>query len=141
MSIFWSGTIVKIDPSHLEVCGITGQIGSIMLIDAKIKLIEAEIIAIEDKKIILMPYDGVYGLEVGMKVYYKNTFNCIFPCNQWLGRTLNGKAEPVDNLGEAEQGLKAYDVFAKPSLGISRARISKHLNTGIKVIDLFIPSP
>ncbi|MBI1911760.1 MAG: flagellar protein export ATPase FliI [Deltaproteobacteria bacterium] len=96
--------------------------------------IQCEVVGFADDKILLMPLGEVRGIGPGSKIVAKRNSAAVGVGRKLLGRTLDGLGNPMDGLGPVEVE-KEYPLYAAPPSPLSRKRIEKPLNVGIKAIN------
>ena len=69
-----------------------------------------------------MPCGSLEGVGLGCKAELVDTEPVVFPRGEWLGRTVNAMAAPVDGLGALPQGNIAYRLRASPPPANERQR-------------------
>jgi F-type H+-transporting ATPase subunit alpha len=77
-------------------------------------------------------------LHVGEKVLSKGEFLCLPVGEAFLGRIVNGLAEPVDNAGPIEPS-DFFPVFREAAGVMDRVPVKETLETGTLLLDLVIP--
>lgn len=93
-----------------------------------------EVVGFTDDKILLMPLGEVRGIGPGSKIVAKRKSSGVAVGRCLLGRTLDGLGGPIDGLGPIiSEG--EYALHAQPPSPLSRKRIDKPLNVGIKAIN------
>lgn len=103
--------------------------------------IEAEVIGFRDKKIFLMPYEQVSGVNQDSTVRLKAKASSALVSHALLGRVINGRGEPIDGKGplflEGER-LEERSLYQKPSDPLSRTRIDQPLDLGVRAINALL---
>jgi flagellum-specific ATP synthase len=96
--------------------------------------IKAEVVGFRDKHMLLMPYDNLSGIGPGSRVESTGMPFSI-PVGMGLkGRVLDGLGNPIDEKGPI-QAEDFYSVDGRPSNPLTRPRIDKRINLGVKAID------
>ena len=96
--------------------------------------IQCEVVGFSDDKILLMPLGEVRGIGPGSKIVARRTSASVKAGANLLGRTLDGLGNPIDGLGSFETETE-YPLYATPPNPLSRKRIEKPLNVGIRAIN------
>lgn len=96
--------------------------------------IKAEVIGLKDGKVILMPYGDMRGVSLGSEVIATGRTVSVPVDDSLLGRVVDGFGEPLDNKPKPNCALK-YPLYSEPINPLSRQKIEKILQTGVKVID------
>ena len=99
--------------------------------------LNAEIVSFVDKDCIVMPFSPISGLGIGCRVEVISRNLCVHPCDAWLGRAINGEADPVDKLGPLSLGTQSYPVRCQPLPSADRAKVGDRLDMGVKAINTF----
>jgi len=97
-------------------------------------VIKAEVVGFRDNKILLMPYGSINGITPGAIVTSTAEQLRIPVGKELIGRILGGLGQPLDSKGPVTSTV-TRPVNGKPIPVLKRARITKPLHTGIKVID------
>jgi len=134
------GQVKAVKGLLMEVVGINKYIaiGSRCRIHCKNKKILAEVISLKDEVAYLQPFTSTEGVGIGNDVEIVSEYQFVYPDISWLGRVVNGIAEPLDNHGELIKGNKSYNVKAQPPPANTRNRIGDKIDTGVSVINTFI---
>lgn len=96
--------------------------------------IQCEVVGFSEDKILLMPLGEVRGIGPGSRIVARRTSASIKVGANLLGRTLDGLGNPMDGLGNVEAETE-YPLYATPPNPLSRKRIEKPLNVGIRAIN------
>lgn len=97
-----------------------------------------EIVGFEEDLVLVMPYGAMDGIHPGCRVDFDMYDAVIHPCQGWLGRVLNGLAEPVDNGGLLPQGNENIVVRGHPPSAHERHKVSERIGVGVKAINTFL---
>lgn len=130
------GRVQKIAGLMIESAGPKACMGDVCYIGAidDNERVMAEVVGIQENKMLLMPYGDVKGIGTGSII--ENTGHKLqIPVGDGLkGRIVNSIGEPIDGKGPvAETVLFPVDNhYANP---LSRPRISESLSFGVKAID------
>lgn len=93
-----------------------------------------EVVGFRDDRVLSMPLGEMRGIAPGSDVVATGEQFSIFPCEEMLGRVLNGLGEPMDGLGTLPQ-KERLSVFQAPPNPLERQRIAEPVSTGIRAID------
>lgn len=96
-----------------------------------------EVIAVQDKNALLMPFDYNDNVSVGTRVETTGHSFSLPICEGYLGRVVDGLGRPLDDLGNLPAG-KPYPVNQAAPSPLERPTISKKITSGIKAIDAFL---
>lgn len=96
--------------------------------------IAAEVIGINENKVLLMPYGHTSGISVGSDVIATGKKVEMPVGSGMLGRVLDAFGRPLDNKpAPSIEGY--YPLYEKPTNPLERPPIKEILHTGVKVID------
>lgn len=96
--------------------------------------VQCEVVGFSDDKILLMPLGEVRGIGPGSKIVSRRSTAAVGVGPGLLGRTLDALGNPIDALGPLDfEGH--YPLWATPPNPLSRRRIEKPLNVGVKAIN------
>ncbi len=135
------GEVTKILGLLVEIAGF----GSSLSIGAHVHLrpndtlnIPCEVVGFKDGHALLMPFGTLEGVGLGCKAFIQETQPVITPDDRWLGRVINGMAEPIDGLGPLQQGGQAIPLKNKPPPPHSRQRLGGQLDLGVRAVNSFL---
>jgi len=94
----------------------------------------AEVVGFKGKKVLLMPYSEMSGIGPGCKVMSTGTPMSFNIHDGFLGRVINGMAQPLDGKVLDKKG-KLYSIYRESFHPLKRKRIDETVATGIKSID------
>lgn len=97
----------------------------------------AEVVALTDDKVLLLPYGDLEGVAIGNLVSISSSGNVEYPDSSWLGRVINAFGEPIDDLGPLKKGVKSYPLKTQALNPQKRNRVGEKIDLGIKAIDCF----
>ncbi len=129
------GHIIKIRGIIAEADGPKLSVGSICnIINNKGKLIPAEVVGFKERKIIVMPYGDMEGIEPGSPLIFVKESPSIMVGYQYLGRVIDGLGNPLDGKGPL-WGDKEYPLYSNSINPLKRAIIREYLDVGIRSIN------
>jgi len=134
------GRVARIEGLGVEVTGAVGAVslgGQVRLSLGEDKKILCEVVGFRDGRALVMPLGPLDGIALGARADFENRPASIHPCKAWLGRVLNGFAEPLDGKGALPQGPAAYPLKAAPPPATSRARVGAKLDLGVRAMNAF----
>ncbi len=100
--------------------------------------IEAEIVGFKDKRVFLMPFDEVSGINNDSIVRLKEKSSSVPVSMSLLGRVIDGRGAPIDGLGplfSAEVETEHRSLYRKPTDPLSRTMIEEPLDLGVRAIN------
>lgn len=98
------------------------------------KSIQAEVVGFKGESVLLMPFEDINGIGPGSIVESTGDVLRIPVGDALIGRIIDGFGRPIDD-GEGFKGMPSYCVSNEPSNPLSRPRINKRINFGVKAID------
>ncbi len=135
------GRVTKILGLLVEISGF-GEgltIGAVVHLKPSANLtVPCEVIGFRDGQALLMPFGTLDGIGLGCKAVIQNSAPSIFPSDQWLGRVINGMAEPIDGKGKLPIGAMAVPLRNKPPPPHSRQRLGGQLDLGVRPVNTFL---
>ncbi|MFQ5736013.1 MAG: hypothetical protein ACE5GY_04020, partial [Thermodesulfobacteriota bacterium] len=131
-----NGRITRVVGLVMEGLGPGASVGEFCQVYPKdgTEPIHCEVVGFADDKILLMPLGEVRGIGPGSKIVARRNTAAVGVGEKLLGRTLDGLGNPIDGLGPIETE-RVYPLYATPTNPLSRRRIEKPLNVGIKAIN------
>ncbi|HEX5127717.1 MAG TPA: FliI/YscN family ATPase [Rhodocyclaceae bacterium] len=134
------GRITNIEGLVVKACGPDAFLGELCTIRtaAQPDPIPAEVIAIRNGQTVLMPVGGARGFRCGDQVRATGR-HLEVPVGDWLnGRVLDGIGRPIDGdvIPAKTQWRPLHPKICSP---LSRAPVDTIVETGIRVIDTFLP--
>jgi len=135
------GEVTKILGLLVEIAGF----GSNLSIGSHVHLrpnkeinVPCEVVGFKDGHALLMPFGTLEGIGLGCKAFIQTTQPVITPGDRWLGRVINGMAEPIDGLGPLQQGGHPIPLKNKPPPPHSRQRLGGQLDLGVRAVNSFL---
>lgn len=134
--IKYTGVVTKVVGLLIESDGPQAVLGEVcqIIIPYVEKTVKAEIVGFKDKKVQLMPFDEIEGIEPGCVVIASGKKLEIPVSEKMLGRVINSIGKPMDGLGgyEAESW---YPVVTTSPGALDRQVIKERVSTGVRSID------
>lgn len=135
------GRVTKILGLLVEIAGF----GDALSISAIVHLrpsedidIPCEVIGFRDGQALLMPFGTLEGVGLGCMAVIQRSAPSISPSDKWLGRVINGMAQPIDGKGTLPHGVLPIPLRNKPPLPHSRQRLGKQLDLGVRSVNTFL---
>ena len=100
--------------------------------------IEAEVVGFKDKRVYLMPYDEVSGINHNSVVKLKSRASSFLMSESLLGRVIDGRGEPIDGKGplySSDFDTEYRSLYSKPADPLSRTMIEEPLDLGVRAIN------
>jgi flagellum-specific ATP synthase len=100
--------------------------------------VEAEIVGFKDKRVYLMPYDEVTGINNDSIVKLKSRASQFQVSSSLLGRVIDGRGHPIDGKGplySRDLPSEMRSLYRKPADALSRSVITEPLDLGIRALN------
>jgi flagellum-specific ATP synthase len=132
------GRLTRVMPTFVEADGPHAAVGTVCRIDCQGRSpIEAEIVSIDEQRVVLMPYDSIHGLMVGDTVRALQRSARVGVGTGFLGRVVNAVGAPLDGgapvVTQADRPLHGH-----PISPLAREGASCPLETGVRAIDALL---
>ncbi|NLK73545.1 MAG: flagellar protein export ATPase FliI [Clostridiales bacterium] len=128
------GKVKQVIGLTIQVEGIKAFVGEIceIVIDVN-KKIPAEVVGFSDDKVLVMPFGELSGISPGSRVIPTGKCMRIKVGENLLGKVLDGLGQP---LGKEKIYLtEEVDIYRNPPNPLTRRRIDRVMETGIRAID------
>ena len=135
------GRVTKILGLLVEIAGFgdTLTIGSMVYLRPSSDLeIPCEVVGFRDGQALLMPFGVLEGVGLGCMAIIQKSAPSILPSDKWLGRVINGMAEPIDGKGRLQQGSTPILLKNKAPAPHSRQRLGAQLDLGVRPVNTFL---
>lgn len=99
---------------------------------------EAEVVGFRDKRVLLMPFEDVPGVNNDSLVVLRQRLASFDVGPHLLGRVLDGRGRPIDGKGPLDPSSGESEqrgLYQKPLDPMSRAMISEPLDLGVKALN------
>lgn len=100
--------------------------------------VDAEVIGFRDKKVLLMPFEDVKGVNNDSLVILKKKTSTMAVGEALLGRVLDGQGNPIDGKGPLfPEGASFFEreLYQAPSHPLEREMITEPLDLGVRAIN------
>lgn len=137
-----SGRVTRILGLMVEIAGFGNDlyIGShVHLRPARGGNIPCEVVGFKEDRAMLLPFGVLEGVGLGTPAVIQTSSPVICPDDRWLGRVMNGMAQPVDGKGRLPQGGHAIPLRNKAPDAHSRQRVGEKLDLGVRAMNCFLP--
>src|SRR3954469_19629510 len=134
------GRVARIEGLAVEVTGAQGAVslgGQCRITIGNNKKIPCEVVGFRDGRALVMPLGPLDGITLGSRADFEDRPVSITPSKAWLGRVIDGFGQPMDGNGPLPQGTVPYAIKAPPPPAISRGRVGKKLDLGIRAMNAF----
>jgi flagellum-specific ATP synthase len=131
-----NGKVTNIVGLVIEAQGPVSRLGTICDIYTKgnSHKISAEVLGFKDNQVLMMPLAEIRGIGPGCPVVARQQ-RAVIPVGPGiLGRVIDGLGNPIDNKGPIPAEHE-YPIYGTPINPLSRKRISKPLDLGIRAIN------
>lgn len=135
-----NGKVTKVVGLVTEAHGPISRLGSICDIYPKgdMPKVRAEVLGFRDNRILLMPLEELRGIEIGSRVVAKQEKAMVNVGKALLGRVIDGLGNPMDGKGPIPVDDE-YPIYASPMNPLSRKRINRPLDVGIRSVNGVLP--
>jgi flagellum-specific ATP synthase len=100
--------------------------------------IPCEVVGFSGKLALAMPYAALEGVRRGCRAIVNSSAASVRPSDQWLGRVLNARGEPIDGLGPLPAGPAPYPFRNAPPAAHARMRVGPPLDLGVRALNTFL---
>ena len=130
------GSVTNVTGLVVEAKGPIAKLGTVCDIFTKgdQKKVGAEVLGFKDNKVKLMPFEEIRGIGPGSRVVARQEKSSVSVGQGLLGRVIDGVGNPIDNKGEIKKE-KEYPIYADPVNPLSRKRITRSLDIGIRAVN------
>ncbi|MDY6791178.1 MAG: flagellar protein export ATPase FliI [Thermodesulfobacteriota bacterium] len=130
------GSVTNVTGLVVEAMGPVAKIGTVCDIFTKgdQKKVGAEVLGFKDSKVKLMPFEEIRGIGPGSRVVARPEKSSVAVGQGLLGRVIDGVGNPIDNKGKIQKE-KEYPIYADPVNPLSRKRITRFLDIGIRAVN------
>ena len=134
------GRVVEVRGQSIEAEGPDAFLGEICSIHASFgsRVIQAEVVGFRSGRVCLTPFDDPQGISVGSNVVASGHGFMAPVGDQFLGRVVDAMGQPLDGKG-ALTAAETRPLHVTPRPVLTRQRITKVMETGVKAIDTFLP--
>jgi len=139
------GRVTKVVGLTVEVEGLNSFIGEIceVYVPGEIQPVRGEVVGFRGGTSLLMPLGELRGIRPGCRVEPLGRALTVRVGEHLLGQVVNGLGYPLANGGDTRNGTRPdgaeeYPVHNAPPDPLSRRRIDRPLETGVRAIDGFL---
>ena len=134
------GILESVRGAALTVTGF-GQsvgVGDRVVMQAAHGSLGGEVVAFAGDRVTVMPEGPADGLAPGTRAVLAES-PCLYPCDGWLGRVVDGLGRPLDGKGALPQGAFRMPLRRPAPPAFGRRLMGQRLETGLRALDSFIP--
>ncbi|MBV9550662.1 MAG: flagellar protein export ATPase FliI [Alphaproteobacteria bacterium] len=134
------GRVARIEGLAVEVTSALGAVrlgGQVYLSIGNNKRICCEVVGFRDGRALVMPLGPLEGIALGARADFEDRPAAIRPSSGWLGRVIDGFANPMDGKGPLALGPRPYPLKAAPPPATCRARMGGKLDLGVRAMNAF----
>jgi len=99
--------------------------------------LEAEVVGFRDGRTLLLPFGRLEGVAPGDPVAYEGTRLDVPVAEAFLGRVLDGRGAPIDDLGPIRPEARV-SADGAPVPPLRRRRVDRPFGTGVRAIDALL---
>jgi flagellum-specific ATP synthase len=132
------GHVVRLSGLLVESVGPECTVGQVCLLRSGGRSVKAEVVALREGRVVLMPYGDIAGIGLDAEVVATPTASEIVPVGpELLGRVIDAFGEPLD--GRARPATtRAGGLKGIPINPLERSPIHQVLETGVRAIDTML---
>lgn len=109
-------------------------VGATCFIETGDRRVPAEVVALHETRIVLMPYGDVQGIAKGNRILVVGPTSEVDVGPEVLGRIVNGLGAPIDGLGAIETAARV-PVYGPAPDPLTRRRIVEPLDLGVRAVN------
>lgn len=134
------GTVTEVTPAYYRVSGLSQflKLGECVRFDVEGRREIGEVVRIDHSHAVVKPFEPRSDAGLGTIAYRMGPVS-LAPDASWKGRVINALGAPIDGGSQLCVGERFRSVDAEPPEAMRRARVSKPLKTGVRIIDSFAP--
>ncbi len=135
------GVVSSVRGLRVEVSGLSHalRIGSRVRVLTSVEApLLCEVIGFEGKTALCLPFGALEGVGTGCPVEAIAGKAALKPSQRWLGRIINGLAQPVDGGPPLPSGPQDYALSNTPPPAHARQRVGERIDLGVRALNTFI---
>lgn len=135
------GQVTKVLGLLVEIAGVSEALtigARVDLTPKNSEIVPCEVIGFRDSQALLMPFGTLEGVGLGCNAVVQTTPPAITPTDHWLGRVVNGMAQPIDGKGNLPEGPVEMLLRNKPPPPHTRQRMGQQLDLGVRPVNTFL---
>ena len=129
------GTVSRIIGMTIEAKGLMASLGTVCIIQSVSgTTVEAQVVGFKESILLLMPFEGTSGLELGARIRLKSRSDQAQVGQEALGRVLDARGDPLDGMSppRCSQSVPLSGVPINP---MSRDPVDEILDIGVRAIN------
>ncbi len=134
------GQVSAVTPAFYRVSGISPflKLGERILLGGPERPQVGEVVRIDDTGATVKPFEGSIDARLGERAYRIGPVS-LSPDASWRGRVVDALGRPIDGGAPLVVGEHCVLPFSDPPPAMNRARVGRHVKTGVRAIDIFTP--
>ncbi|MDY7103134.1 MAG: FliI/YscN family ATPase [Actinomycetota bacterium] len=132
------GRVRRVVGLEVHASGLSSHLGELVWILGDDGRIPAEVIAVDDDDVRLMPFASPVGLGPGRDVESTGAHLRVPLGDGIVGRVLDALGRPADGAGPIKGAVESVDVESAPVPAMARGRISEPLQLGVRAVDTLL---
>ncbi|MAI41091.1 MAG: FliI/YscN family ATPase [Candidatus Azotimanducaceae bacterium] len=132
------GKVSRIVGMTIEAKGLMASLGTVCIIQSVSGTeVEAQVVGFKESILLLMPFEGTEGLELGARIRVKNRSDQASVGQEALGRVLDARGEPLDGMPppKCAQSVPLSGTTINP---MSRDPVDEILDIGVRAINALL---
>ncbi len=125
--------------AHLPGAAIGSRVSIVPNSDVRIeRAVDAEVVGFRDKRVLIMPFEDVAGINNDSLVYLKSMSSTVKIGRSLLGRVLDGRGVPLDGESIQEKfpgSVEERSLYQKPSHPLDRQMILEPIDLGVRALN------
>jgi flagellum-specific ATP synthase len=125
--------------AHLPGAGIGSLVRILSAADPQSMAgVDAEVIGFRDKRVMLMPFEDVSGINNDSLVVLRKRGSVVGVGDGLLGRVIDGRGIPLDGKGPVHVGMRRIEersLYQKPTHPLERELVKETLDLGIRAVN------
>ena len=140
LSIAPGGRVKTIAAGHYTVTGMSRHVrlGDFVAHKSPTGVHLGEVVRVEPDVVFVCPIEPGEPIGIHDIVIRKGAFR-LSATESWCGRTINSLGEPIDGLGPLMRGSVGRPIYNTAPPSMTRQRVHKGFQTGVRAIDIFSP--
>jgi len=133
-----SGRVTGVSAMSLEIAGIAAGLGDEVLVEGAGGTLSGEVVAMRRDTVVCMPFGDLRGVRIGDRARHSGRPPSVSVGWDLRGRVLDGLGRPLDGRPLPASATRVTVEGDAPH-PLRRARVSRPLPLGVKVLDTLVP--